>query len=130
MNEKSAIRFLRIAMGTVMLLHGVMKVMGGPAFWRNLGGLPPMVPDIGWLELGLGVVATLIELVGGLMLILGWQVRMAAVALVAVMLVAFTYHLPNVDGFRTLMTNTWPLELALVIGAIAWMHPGSGRSGA
>lgn len=86
-----------------------------------------MVPDIGWLELGLGVVATLIELLGGLMLILGWRVRLAAIALVAVMLVAFTYHLPNVDGFRTLMTNTWPLELALVIGALAWMHPGNAQ---
>lgn len=124
MNERSAIRFLRIAMGVVMLLHGVMKAMGGPSFWQNLGGLPPMVPDIGWLELGLGVAATLIELVGGLMLILGWRVRLAAVAIVSVMLVAFTYHLPNVDGFRTLMTNTWPLELAFVYATIAWLHPG------
>jgi putative oxidoreductase len=127
MNSNPAIRFLRISMGLVMFLHGIMKVLGGPTFWQTLGGLPPMVPEIPWLRMSLGIVATFIELLGGLLLIINWRVRDASISIVLVMIAAFTYHLPNVDGFRSLMMNTWPLELALVYAAIAWLHPTKGR---
>ncbi len=114
--------FLRVAMGVTMFLHGVMKLIGGPQFWETLGGLPPFVPDHPILQIGLGVLATLIELLGGLALIVGFRVRESSLAIVAVMLIAFSYHFSNVKDFSSLMRNTWPLELALVYFAIALMH--------
>jgi len=115
--------FLRVALGITICGHGIMKVIGGPVFWQTLGGLPPFVPDVAQLQLALGIVAMLIELVGGVFLVVNYRVREAALAIVAVMLVAFSYHLPSVKDFSSLMRNTWPLELALVYVAIAMMHP-------
>lgn len=106
-----------------MTLHGLMKLMGGPSFWENLGGLPPIVPDIGWLQLILGLIAALIECVGGILVIAGYGVRWASIAIALVMLVAFTYHIPNVNSFDTLMYNTWPLEIGLVFAALAVINP-------
>jgi len=124
MKSLSPTAFLRITLGATICGHGIMKVMGGPGFWEALGGMPPMIPDIAWLQMILGSLATLVELLGGLCLVLNFRVRLAAIAIVVIMLFAFSYHLPNVKDFRTLMTNTWPLEMAFVYASIAWMHPG------
>ena len=124
MKLRLGLLLLRIAAGTPMMLHGLMKLTSGPTFWENLGGLPPMIPDIGWLKLTLGLIAALIEFAGGILVIAGYGVRCASIAIVLVMLIAFTYHIPNINSFNALMYNTWPLEIGLVFAAIAVINPG------
>lgn len=107
-------------MGLVASLHGLMKLLKGPEFWQTLGGMPAFVPDIPWLQASLGTAAMLIELLGGLMVTFGIKVRYACFSLMLVLLVAFAHHLVNVDGFISLMLNSWPMELVLVFAFLAW----------
>ncbi len=121
MTSKSAYLFLRISMGIFMACHGLMKLLSGPSFLQQLGSMPPFVPDIPALHTALGVIATAIELVGGILVALGIQQRLACLLIVTVMLSAFSYHLQQVTGFTSLMQNTWPLEIACVFGALAFL---------
>lgn len=121
MTSKTAYLFLRISMGGFMACHGLMKLLSGSAFLQQLGSLPPFVPDIPALQTVLGVIATAIELVGGTLVALGIQQRLASLLIVVVMLVAFSYHMQQITGFTSLMQNTWPLEIACVFGALAFM---------
>ena len=106
-----------------MMLHGLMKLTSGPGFWENLGGLPPMIPDIGWLKLTLGLISALIEFSCGILVAAGIGVRYAAILVAVIMVIAFTYHVPNIDSFNNMMYNTWPLEIAIVFVAIAIINP-------
>jgi uncharacterized membrane protein YphA (DoxX/SURF4 family) len=129
MKKLDGLTFLRVSMGVIMMMHGMMKILGGRVFLENLGGLPPFIPDIGWLKFGLGTIAMLIELVGGLLIVIGFKVRCASVLMVLVMLVAFTYHIQNIHDISTLMYNTWPLEIAFVFASLAILNPSSKRFG-
>jgi putative oxidoreductase len=129
MKKLDGLTFLRVSMGVLMMLHGLMKILGGGTFLQNLGGLPPFVPDVAWLKMGLGTIAMLIELVGGLAIMIGFKVRWASILVVLVMLCAFTYHIQNIHSFSTLMYNTWPLEIAFVFASLAILNPSSKRFG-
>ena len=106
-----------------MMLHGLMKLTSGPGFWENLGGLPPMVPDIGWLKLTLGLIAALIEFSCGILVAAGIGVRYAAIPVIVIMLIAFSYHVPNINSLNTLMFNSWPLEIGLIFTGLAIINP-------
>lgn len=117
-------RFLCVTLGVIMSLHGLMKLLGGVTFLEKLGSLPPGVPNHETLHLVLGTIAMAIELVGGLMVALGYRVRMASLGIVTVLLIAFSSHFGKIDDFDSFMRNTWPLEIAFVFTAIALMNPG------
>jgi putative oxidoreductase len=92
MNERHhefAALVLRLALGTMYLSHGLWKVftlsMPVTASFFASQGFP------GWTAYA--VVA--VELVGGVLLILGVQVRATAIVLVPVLLGALKVHLPN-----------------------------------
>lgn len=83
---------LRVVVGIVFLTHGLQKVLqfGVGGFAENLEGM--RVP----LPLFFAVVVTLVELLGGVVLILGLFTRVAAVLIAIDMLVAILMvHLPN-----------------------------------
>lgn len=122
MKSLNAYAFLRISMGIAIALHGLMKALAGPSFWKKLGSMPPMIPDVEFLHYLLGTLAMLIELVGGILIAIGIKVRISSIAVVAVLLAAFAYHAESIKGFESLMRNSWPLELALVFCAIALMQ--------
>ena len=80
---------LRLSLGGVMLAHGLAKVFlftlpGTVAFFQSVG-----YP--GWTAYPV----TALEIAGGLMLIAGVYARVAAAALVPVMIGALLVHLPN-----------------------------------
>jgi uncharacterized membrane protein YphA (DoxX/SURF4 family) len=127
MSSKHTLTFLRISMGAFMFLHGAMKLLEGPSFWQNLGSLPPWMPDHLAIQMSGGIIATVIELLGGAMIIAGYRVRLAACFIAVLMLMAFTYHLPNVNSFSTFMYNAWPLEIACVFIALAIDNPLSSK---
>lgn len=80
---------LRLTLGVALLAHGLMKVLvftlpGTVAFFQSLG-----YPG------ALAYVVVLIEVLGGLALILGFRTRIAALVAVPVLLGAAWVHAPN-----------------------------------
>ena len=112
---------LRVIVGIVFLAHGLQKVLqfGVGGFAGNLEGQGVPLP------LFFAVVVTLVEVVGGVALILGFLTRLVAVPLAIDMLVAMLMvHLPN--GFF-MMNNGIGLTLILLAASVALALSGSGE---
>lgn len=101
------IALLRVVTGIIFLMHGQQKL-----FEFGIGGVTGMMTGLGVPAPGLmAIVVTLVELVGGLALILGAFTRVAAVLVAIDVLVAFfLVHLPN--GF---FATTGGVELVLLL---------------
>lgn len=88
---------LRLAIGFGFLFHGYAKLSNGPGnFGKILAGLHMPFPDLlAWLS-------TLTELTGGVAILTGAFVPLAAVPMAFMLLVAIvTVHLPNgFDGIK------------------------------
>ncbi len=118
--------FIRFALGSVFLVSGVGKLfavgpkaMGISGFAGFLGSLGVPLPALfAWF------VATL-ELVGGLLLLVGLFTRYAAVLLAIDMLVAtWLVHLPN--GFAV-GNGGYEYTLVLALVSVALVFSGPGR---
>src|SRR5215217_8051946 len=103
---------IRLALGAVMIAHGAQKVLGsfnGPGFNTFIGGNTPfsfMRPAWLWLAL-----AALSELVGGLLVLLGFLTRVGAFLFTCVMLTAIIgVHLPG-GFFANNRGYEYPLSL-------------------
>lgn len=117
---------LRLVLGVVMGYHGYQKLVGGPANFGNgmLGGMLglPAPVFLGW-------VVTLVELVGGVMLILGLLTRLVAIADIVLLAVA-TMGVKTDLGLIAPGGSMLPgaeLDLALIAGFVALLLLGPGR---
>lgn len=116
---------LRVGIGAMFILHGIPKLIGGPAGWEGLAqhGLP-FLPE-GFISIAFGFAAMATELVGGLLLALGKFHRIVCAGLAGVMLVAFTTKIGSVTGIGNFAKEAgWPLELLIVFVALYFMGPG------
>jgi putative oxidoreductase len=86
--------FLRLALGLMILPHGLQKTLGWFGGYGFQGTMGYLTNTFGapWI---LALLAILAESVGGLMLIAGLGTRLAAFGVGAVMLVAATQHWPH-----------------------------------
>lgn len=116
---------LRAGIGTIFVAHGLQKLLGwwgGPGWegWKGWIGSMGLRPSLFWASISL-----VAELGGGLALIAGLLVPLAAAGLVAQSIVLFKrVHVPN--GFWT--TNSGiEFPLAFLVGAFAvqLLGPGS-----
>lgn len=116
---------LRLLAGIIMAWHGYQKLIGGPAAFgdvlESLGVPAPVL--MGW-------VVTLVELVGGVFLIVGFLTRLAALLLTLNLVGAI--YLVKVDvGFITPTENPplpgAELDLALIACFLAILFLGPGR---
>ncbi len=122
--------FLRLALGAMILPHGLQKTLGwfgGYGFQGTMGWLTGTV-GAPWV---FALLAILAESVGGVMLLLGAGTRLAAAAVGGVMLVAAKTHLPN--GFFMNWTGKQAGEGVefhlLAVGiAVALLVLGGGRA--
>ena len=90
--------FARIVVGEVFLVSGWVKLHNLPQMIENFAGWGIPFPTV------LTPFASVVELVGGLLLILGLFTRLAAVQLAFVMVVAIATALwPDVDSLDTLL---------------------------
>jgi len=83
--------FLRLALGAMILPHGLQKTLGwfgGYGFTGTMGYLTDTV-GAPWL---FALLAILAESVGGVMLLVGFGTRLAALGVGGVMAVAMTMH--------------------------------------
>lgn len=113
---------LRVVVGAVFFVHGFQKL-----FLMGFGGVADMMEGIGVPAPGLfAVVVTLVELLGGLALILGLFTRLAAVSLAVDMLVAtLTVHMPN--GF-SVQNGGYEFTLVLLAASVALAVAGPGEA--
>ncbi|MDE1924748.1 MAG: DoxX family protein [Patescibacteria group bacterium] len=91
-NKTLGMFFIRAATGLIFIMLGWMKLQSLPmmnSFFTNKLGLPP----------GTATFIALVELIGGLMLILGVWARVAGVVLGIEMLVAIFITLPTSQAF-------------------------------
>lgn len=123
MNESVGKLILRLALGTLILLHGIAKVRSG------LGGITGMVTAMG-LPAALAYGVYVGEIVAPLMVIAGWYTRIGA-ALIAINMV-FAFLLAHRTQLTDLSNNGgWALELQgmYLFTAIALALLGPGRHG-
>lgn len=118
---------VRLALAAVMIAHGSQKVLGsfnGPGFKAYTAGSTPfsfMRPA--WLWLG---AAALSELVGGVLVGLGFMTRLAAFFIFCVMLTAIVgVHLPG--GFFA-ANRGYEYPLSLLAMALALLIAGGGQA--
>ena len=116
---------LRLILGAVMLAHGINHIIGGGRIagtgrWFESLGMKPG-PLHAWL-------ASLTEVVGGTMLVLGLATPLACAAVIGVMLVALiTNHLKNGffifrpgEGYEYVLTLTVVALCLAMLGAGEW----------
>ncbi|MFQ5690965.1 MAG: DoxX family protein [Gemmatimonadota bacterium] len=119
---------LRIALGLVFFLHGWSKLFG-----HQISFIKEMLTMAGWtLPDGLLWFVAVLELLGGLALLLGFFTRTAALLLVLEMLVAvILFHVRQ--GFFIVAIPNAPLaygfefHVALIGGLLCTMLGGPGR---
>ena len=117
---------IRLALAAVMIAHGAQKVLGtwgGPGFKAFTSGEAPyafMKPA--WLWLG---AAALSELVGGILVGLGFLTRVAAFFIMCTMLTAVTIHWPN-GFFGSNRGYEYPMTLLAI--SLALLIAGGGQA--
>ena len=118
---------IRLGLAAVMIAHGAQKVLGsfgGPGFKGFIGGTTPfafMRPAWLWLA-----IAALSELVGGILVGLGFLTRVAAFFIACTMLTAVAgVHWPN--GFFA-GNRGYEYPLSLLAMAIALLIAGGGQA--
>jgi putative oxidoreductase len=111
---------MRVGLGVSFILHGYPKLAGGPELWAQLGkAMAALGVDVAptlW-----GLAAALTEFGGGILLIIGFYFRPAALLLAITMLVALNMHLSRGDGFQV---YSHALELVAVFGGLLLVGPG------
>jgi len=96
-----ALAVLRIALGAILIAHGIPKVFGGLGAHTHFVGTIGLPPWMGYLSAGA-------EFIGGILLVLGLLTRLVGLAVTIEMLVAiFRVHLKN--GLAGPMGYDFPL---------------------
>ena len=116
-----AILVLRSALGAIFVVHGLIKV-----FVYSLPGTVAFFESVG-LPGAAAYAVTVVELVAGVLLLIGYQTRWAALAVIPVMLGATWTHLPNGFTFNN-QGGGWEFTAFLAAAALALFL--SGQDGA
>ncbi len=109
-NNKLAFLILRIGIGVLFTIFGIMKIAGGAGTWEFLGGTLKIVGITFWPAVW-GFLATMAEFLGGIALITGFFVRPAAIALLLTMVVATLFKITSGAPFAEI---SYPLTMLLV----------------
>jgi putative oxidoreductase len=118
MNLDAAMLVLRVVLGVIMLYHGVPKLMDFGGTVAGFGGMGVPVPTLS------AAFATIAEVVGGILLLVGVATDVAGLLVAIDMLGAITFvHAKN--GFATANGGMeWPLALLAMALGIALAGPG------
>lgn len=121
---------LRIVVGWILIVHGVPKVLtvGGIEQFAGFVGSVVGSSILGWI---FGILTIVVEIVGGVLLILGLKVRITALA-VGILFLGIAFMVHGADFWATFNANSgdaqtrfeFPLLIAAVGFALAFMGPG------
>lgn len=120
-NVNFGLLVLRVALGVLLLLHGIAKIEGG------VGPIAGMLEENnlpGFIAYG----AYVGEIIAPIMLIVGFRVRIAAILYIITMLTAIFLVRPTDIGVRT-ASGGWGIELQalFLFGALALFFTGGGK---
>lgn len=119
--KDTGLLLVRVGLGiSFLLLHGYPKLVGGPDMWKAVGGAMANV-GIDFYPMVWGLLAGLVETLGGLFLVLGLFFRPTNILLSFTMLMAGVNHLAAGDGWAV---ASRPLELMVVFMALILIGPG------
>lgn len=121
MTEDTGKLVLRLALGVLMLLHGISKVVNG------VDGIVGMVTGLG-LPAAVAYGVYLGEVIGPLLVIVGLYTRVGALLIAGNMLFALLLA-HRAELFTLAPTGGWALELQamFLFGAVAVLLLGAGR---
>jgi putative oxidoreductase len=111
---------LRILMGFMLFLHGFLKFTGGNEQLIRIGSA---VEHIG-ISTGyyyFGVIAALLEMIGGVLFMLGFLHNLACVAICSVLAVAVIMRISVGAAFPAV---AYPLEIFFLFFAFLFIGPG------
>jgi putative oxidoreductase len=116
---------LRILIGLSFLAHGVPKLMEGPELWIKLGKSMQFV-GVGAYPIFWGLMASLSESLGGLLLLVGFAFRPACLFLLTTMIVATIMHFHTTPGgiFDKWEAASHAIELGSVFLSLLLIGPG------
>lgn len=121
-----ALLILRIVLGATMaFMHGWLKLTGGAEGWESLGKVMRHV-GIGFFPVFWGFMAMLIEVGGGICLILGVAVKPVAAAMLSVMLMALIANLAEGYGWEG---SVEILEVSAILVCLLLLGPGRMKVG-
>ena len=110
---------LRVGLGTMWIAHALLKwyvyTIPGLATWLGTQGLPPA---FAWPLF-------IMELVGGVAIVLGFYGRYVTLLLLPILLVAAWIHFPN-GWLHTSQGGGWEFPIFLVIASLAYGLIGDG----
>lgn len=109
-NANLGLLILRIGIGVLFFVFGWIKISGGEPTWTAVGGAMKFIGISAWPTFW-GLVATVAEFAGGLLLIFGLFTRFAALSLVITMIVAVILKISLGGG---IVEYSSPLTMLLV----------------
>ncbi|HEX2971243.1 MAG TPA: DoxX family protein [Tepidisphaeraceae bacterium] len=113
---------IRVGLGLMFMLHGIPKLIGGPALWTGLAsGVGLTIAPVFW-----GFMAAFAEAVGGLFLILGLFHRIAALLLFLDMAGALAFHLQQ-QGPAGEFSSGYSRPIEMMIVFLGLFLIGAGR---
>lgn len=111
---------MRVGLGIMFMLHGSGKIFAGPEKWQQIGGAIGNW-GIHFFPTFWGFMASFAEFGGGILFILGFLFRPAAIMLTVTMAVATTMHVQKGDPFGV---YSHALEAGIVFFSLIFVGPG------
>jgi len=112
---------LRVGIGAIFICHGWPLLMEGPKEWIKLGAAMKFL-GIDMFFKAFGLTAALTELIGGILLILGFAFRPACLFLAFNMTVATIMHFDKKDDFG--IHTSHALSMAVLFFSLLLIGPG------
>lgn len=110
---------IRIGLGIMFIYHGYPKLIGGVKTWEGLGSATQYI-GIHFLPVIWGLLAALVETIGGFLLIIGLAFRPVCLLLIINMVVAALLCLHQ-EG---LMGASHAIEDAVMFAGLLFIGPG------
>lgn len=121
-NKDIGLLILRVGLGFMFFyVHGLPKITGGPVMWEKVGSVMEHF-GITFLLVFWGLMGSLSEAAGGLLIALGIGTRTVAAFMAFTMLIATLHHLLSGDQ---LSVASHAIEAGFVFLALIWL--GSGK---
>lgn len=111
---------LRAGLGVMFILHGYPKVIGGPEVWADYGTAAQYV-GLNFAPMFFGFMAGIIELFGGIFLILGLFFKPTLALLAIVMVVATAKNIATGAPFSIYSHS---IEIGIVCLSLLFIGPG------
>jgi putative oxidoreductase len=118
--RNTGLLIIRIGLGTMFMLHGYPKLLGGPEQWEAIGGAMKNL-GITFAPAVWGLMSGLTETFGGFLILLGLAFRPVCILLTFNLLVAALTHLKGGEEF---MAASQAIETGFMFLGLIFIGPG------